>query len=262
MADANVRFTVFTKPWRMDLPELGKFIAGLGFDGIELPVRPGYPVLPENVGKDLPKAVKILGDFGVTIDSIAGPTDEPTIAACAEANVPVIRVCESVGPEPYMEWEARRQREFDALVPLLSKYGVTLGIQNHYGTCVANAMGILHLIEKYDPKAVGAVWDCAHNGLHGEEPEMALDIVWSHLCLVNFKSAFWLRINGPEAKCAEWSPYFTTGRHGLSKWPRVADELKKRNYKGAICLTAEYSDEESVDRLIAKDIKFAKSLFV
>jgi len=36
---------------------------------------------------------------------------------------------------------------------------------------------------------------------------------------------------------------------------------KKRNFSGDICLTAEYSDHDAVDRLIAEDIAFAKSLF-
>jgi hypothetical protein len=47
----------------------------------------------------------------------------------------------------------------------------------------------------------------------------------------------------------------------MANWPKVAAELKKRNYSGVICLSAEYSDEAAVDRLIAEDIVFAKSLF-
>ena len=41
----------------------------------------------------------------------------------------------------------------------------------------------------------------------------------------------------------------------------MAAELKKRNYEGVVCLTAEYSDAKSVNRLIAEDIALAKSLF-
>src|SRR5579859_6655055 len=98
MSANDITFTVFTKPWKMPLPELGAFVQQLGFDGIELPVRPGFQVEPERVGKGLPDAARILGDFGVKIASVAGPTDEPTIAACAEAGVPVIRVCIGIPP--------------------------------------------------------------------------------------------------------------------------------------------------------------------
>ena len=148
-----------------------------------------------------------------------------------------------------------------ALVPLLGKYGVSIGIQNHTGFQVNNAMGIRHLIEKYDPKHFCAVLDQAHCGLNGEPPEYAIDIVWSHLKVVNLKSVFWQRSNGPDAEVAEWKPYWTSGRHGLAHWPRVVAELKKRNFSGDICLTAEYSDHGRVDDLIAEDIVYARSLF-
>jgi sugar phosphate isomerase/epimerase len=160
-----------------------------------------------------------------------------------------------------LEHESHLRREFDALVPLLDRHGVTLGIQNHYGRFVANAMGIRHLIESYDPRHIAAVLDPAHCGLNGEMPELALDIVWSHLRLVNLKNSFWQRINGPEAEAADYEPYWTSGRHGLCSWARVARELGARAHEGGICLTAEYTDTASVDRLIAEDITYARSLF-
>ena len=257
-----MKLTVFTKPWRYGLPELAKHISALGFDGLELPVRAGYPVTPENMTKELPKAVKILADHDLEIASIAGPTDEKTMAACADAGVPVIRICVGMpANESYMESEARLQREYDLLVPLLAKHGVTLGLQNHYGNRdVCNAMGLRHLAEKYDPKQIALVWDAGHNGLEGEAPETAIDIVWSHLCMVNLKSAFWqCKGTSPEG-VADWEVVWTTGKEGRANWPRVIAELKRRAYTGPICLTAEYSDEPSVDRLIAQDIALATAL--
>lgn len=262
MGVTNVTFTAFTKPWKTPLAELGTFIKQLGFDGIELPVRPGYQVTPENIATGLPEARRILADCGLTIASVAGPTDEPTIAACAEVGIPIIRVCLDIPAQfSYLEYEAHLQRQFDALLPLLQKYGVTLGIQNHQGRFVANAMGIRHLIEKYDPRYIAAVLDFAHCALHGEIPELALDIVWSHLCMVNFKNAYWQHTNGPEALVATYKHYWTSGRQGLASWGRAAAELRRRGYSGPICLTAEYTDEESVNRLIAEDITYARSLF-
>lgn len=261
MTGTAIQFSVFTKPWKISLAELGKRVKGWGFDGIELPIRPGYQVLPENVGKDLPRAVRQLGDEGVKIFSIAGPTDEATLAACAEAGVPVIRIMAPISEKGYMASEAAYRKEFDTLLPLLAKYSLKIGVQNHVGNFVCNAMGLRHLIEGYDPHRIGAVWDSAHSALNGEDPELGLDIVWSHLCMVNLKNAFWYRTNGPEAEQVLWSPWWTSGRQGLANWPRVAIELKKRAYQGVVCLTAEYSEETSVDRLIASDLAYAKSLF-
>jgi sugar phosphate isomerase/epimerase len=262
VAENPIRFSVFTKPWRtMPLPELAAKVQTLGFDGIELPVRPGCQVEPESAERDLPAACRIMADFGVKIMSVAGSTDERTIAACANAGVPLLRTMIAIGVEGYLASVANTQRLFDRLLPALEHNGIILGIQNHCGRYVQNAMGLRHLLLPYDPKRIAAVWDAAHNALNGEEPELALDIVWQHLALVNLKNAFWQRVNGPEAESAAWQPYWTSGRHGLASWPRVVTELKRRAYSGVVCLTCEYSDEPATDRLIADDLRFARLLF-
>jgi sugar phosphate isomerase/epimerase len=262
MSTDQITWSVFTKAWKMPLPELGKFVKGLGFEAIELPVRPGYQVPPEQVSRGLPAAVSILADCGIKIASVAGPTDEKTIAACAEAGVPIIRICVEIPPSTgYLATEAQLQKEYDALVPVLGRHGLTIGIQNHCGRCVGSAMGVRHLIEKYNPRQFGAVLDFAHCALAGEEPDLAVDIVCSHLCMVNLKNGIWQRTNGPEAEVAGWKVYWTSGRQGLASWPDAAAALQKHNYNGVICVTAEYSDHSSVNRLVAEDLAFAKSLF-
>jgi sugar phosphate isomerase/epimerase len=263
MADRQIRYSVFTKPWRtLVVPELAALVRQLGFDGVELPVRPGYQVTPERVGEGLPAAALQFAAEGVAIYSIAGPADEMTVAACAEAGVSTIRVMAQVREgERYLQAETRLQREFDALMPLLERYGVALGVQNHCDRFVANALGLMRLIGRYDPSHVYAVWDAAHEALNGGLPEYALDVVWSHLGMVNLKNAFWQRTNGPEAECAQWRHYWTNGRHGLASWPKVIAELRRRSYEGVVCLTAEYSDESLVESLISQDIAYARALF-
>jgi len=261
MTDGPVRFTVFTKRWKVPLPELGRLVAALGFWGIELPVRPGYPVEPEHVSTGLPEAAKILADCGVTIHSVAGPADEPTIAACAAAGVPILRVMAKIGEDGYLATEKRLRAEYDALVPRLDAHGVTLGVQNHCGRWVGSAIGLRRLIEPYDPRHVAAVYDAAHCALDGEEPAMAVDILWDRLCLVNLKNAFWQRTNGPESEAAEWRWYWTSSRQGLASWPAVAAELTARGYDRPICLTAEYTDHAASDRLLRDDLAYAAELF-
>jgi sugar phosphate isomerase/epimerase len=263
MSNGHVTFTVFTKPWKtLPLPQLAAFVKSVGFDGIELPVRPGFQVEPESVAHGLRQAVHVFAESGLAVTSVAGPTDEATIAACAENGVSIIRICVDIPPERnYLEYETHLQRQLDTLLPVLDRYRVTLGIQNHYGRYVANAMSIRHLIERFDPRHIGAVLDPAHCGLNGEIPAFALDIVWSHLCMVNLKNAYWRRTTGPEAEVAAFEAYWTSGRQGLCSWASVVAELQRRDYRGPICLPAEYTDEPAVDRLIAQDLAYARSLF-
>ena len=254
-------YSVFTKMWGdKSIEELGEFVRGMGFDGIELPVRPGYPVEPDSVATTLPAAVRKLEAIDVRITSVAGPTDEATIAACGDAGVPIIRTCPDIS-DGYLASIDRHWSAFDALVPLLEQHGVAIGIQNHCDDWICNAMGVRHLIERYDRRHICAIPCAGHTALDGESPHMAIDIVWSHLAQFKLKNAFWKRVNGPEAEDVEWRPHWTTGRQGLASWPRFAAELNKRGFGGVVCLDAEYSEEEATERLIVEDLAFAKTLF-
>lgn len=255
-------FSVFTKPWKtMPLPELARKVHALGFDGVELPVRPGFQVEPEHIERDLPVAQRQLREHGVRILSVATAPTPAAIRACGKLGIPLIRVMADIGADGYIATEQRLRQSYESLAPHLRDAGVTLGVQNHYGRFVSHALGLRRLLEGFDPAVIGAVWDVAHNALAGEALELGLDIIWPHLALVNFKNAYWRRSNGPEAPSAEWDVYWTTGRHGLASWPLAVRLLQERGYAGAICMPAEYSDEPAVDRLIAEDIVFAKSLF-
>lgn len=261
--------TIFTKPWKCSIEELGEKLSVLGVDGIELPVRPGYPVNPDNALAELPRAARTLAQWGLKIYSVAADPTEAVIEACGRAGVPIVRVCEridmSIGYQASVDAIKRR---YAALVPALQKASVKIGLQNHCGFFVGSAAGTMQVIGEFDPEQVGAVLDVAHCGLDGEPEAMAIDIVWSHLCMVNFKNAFRLRTNGPEAEEAAWRIYWTTGRHGIASWRKSVEVLAARGYAGPLCLPAEYSDPsgrgdltgDAVLRLVQDDIAYLTSL--
>ncbi len=257
--------SVFVKPWKsLSLPELGAHVRRLGFTWIELPVRPGFPVEPDSIERELPKAAAILREEGVQILNITADLpldDERLYAACAAAGVSMNRVMFRRGNLPYWEAERAAREQLDAALPFCEQYGVQIGVQNHAGNFVAvHELGLYHLLKDYDPRYVGAIWDAAHNALQGMDMDAALDVVAPYLCCVNLKNGFWQRINGPEAEVASWKVYWTSGRHGQASWPAVVQRLKAMDYRGPICLTAEYSDHEAVDRLIVEDLAFLHSL--
>jgi sugar phosphate isomerase/epimerase len=262
MTTESISFSLFTKPWKeKSVWELGTFVSELGFDGLEFPLRDGYQLEPDKADQ-LPQLVKQFADHGLRIYSVASETNERVFAGCAEAGIPMIRIMPSIKHEAgYLASEKSAREQIDKLLPLCEKYGVKVGCQQHYGNNVVDSMGLLHLMEAYNPDYVGAIWDTAHDALAGQQPEFGLDIVWSHLCMVNFKNAYYKLVSGPEAESAEWKRYFTSGRHGLASWPRASAYLKQRDYSGVICLSAEYTNAQDVDRLIKEDIGYAKSLF-
>jgi sugar phosphate isomerase/epimerase len=267
MPESSIYIAVFVKPWKsLSLPDLARHIRELGFEWIELPVRPGFACEPETIEKSLPEAVRILGEEGIKVLNITAELpldDERLYSASVKAGIRMNRVMFSCPPgENYWTAEKRVRRLLDAALPFCEQYGYQIGVQNHSGRYVpVNAMGLHHLVNQYDPGYVGAIWDPAHNALEGEDLELGLDIVASHLCVVNLKNAFWNRTNGPESDEAAWSVYWTSGRHGRASWRQVAGKLKQMDYQGPVCLSGEYTLEKDVDRLILEDLAFAKACF-
>jgi sugar phosphate isomerase/epimerase len=257
---------LFIKPWkRLSIPEVAAHVRKLGFEWIELPVRPGFACEPEAIERDLPRAVQTLADLGVRVlnVTVALPLDDERLyATCCAAGVTMNRVIFGRRGLPYWEAEADARRQLDAALPFCERYGVQIGIQHHYGDSVPiNSMGLYQLVKEYDPHYVGAIWDPAHNALQGEDPDTGLDLVRSHLCVINLKNAYWRRVSGPEAEVAEWQVYWTSGRQGRASWPAVAAKIKAMGYTGPLCFSAEYSDEPAVDRLIVEDLAFWRTIF-
>ncbi len=258
---------LFVKPWKtLSLPQLARRVKSLGFDLIELPVRPGFQVEPAEIERALPAAVKLLADEGIRVLNVTADIaldDERLYSACAAAGTKMNRVMFWQGEADYWTAEAAARRQLDAALPFCERYGIQIGIQNHSRRFVpVNEMGAHNLLKDYDPRYIALVWDPAHNSLEGMDSDAALDIVAPYLCVVNLKNGYWRRISGPEAEVAEWSIYWTAGAQGRASWSRVIAKLKAIGYRGPICFSAEYTDEERVDELIVKDLAFARSLLL
>ena len=272
----EILYSVFTKPWReLSLEALGELVAGMGFDAVEYPLRDGYQVQPSEGTAGIIRLCRTLSKSGIGVASIASGIDvhvdegdgkvvgvnEELFAGCGEAGVPIVRICQSlekgVGFHDNIE---NIKRLYDAVLPYCEKHNVTLGIQMHFGHDISNSAETYILLKDYDPRYIAAVWDSGHSGLAGNVPRLALDMVWDMLCMVNFKAAYWRRINGPEQE-AEWEAYWTTAQHGQGSWKEAVDYLVERGYRGTICLPAEYSDESNVETYTRQDLAYIKSLF-
>jgi sugar phosphate isomerase/epimerase len=262
----KTRFAVFVKPWKnLSIPKLALHVQELGFNLIELPIRPGFPVEPVSIERGLPEAVKMLAELGVSIVNITADlpiTDERLYAACAANNIAMNRVIFKRASPSYWESESAARRQLDAAIPLCEQYGVKIGIQHHYGGSVPiNSMGLYNLVKDYDPRWVGAIWDPAHNALQGEDALTGLELVQSHLCMVNLKNAYWRRTNPPDGSEAKWGAYFCAGPHGRTSWADVAEGVRRVGYTGPLTFSAEYTDDTYTDRLLEADLAYARKLF-
>lgn len=255
-------YSVFTKPWPLPAEELARKVKDLGFDNIELPVRAGFPVTPENVSHALPAFAKELAEAGIRIRSIAADPTAEIVAACAKANVAFIRIMVRIHESAYMKTEREAQARFAQLLPLLQDHGVAVGVQNHSGDFISNAMGLRHLLEPFPPEHLCAFFDVGHNALDGEQSDLALDILLPWIKAINLKNPRWVAEGiAPSGNATLWRKEWTLGHLGFASWPALGEELAKRGWSGLLCLSAEYSDMEQVEAYTAKDLALAKRIF-
>ena len=261
--DPTTTWSVFTKPWREpQVGALGELVAGMGFDAVELPVRPGYQVTPDEVSTALPAAARELARSGVGIASIASGTDEATFAACADAGVPFIRIMVPIGVNGYAATGTEIRRVLAGLSERAERYGVRVAVQPHYDDYIADSSELFALLQDVDPRHVAAIWDSAHDALARKRPEHGLELLWPWLGIVNLKSAYYERVDEPASAFGDpvWEPVFTDARSGMAEWGRALAYLAERGFAGPICLTAEYTDGSDLVAKVTRDLEYAQSL--
>lgn len=257
-------YSVFTKPWQSyPIDRLIETVLGMGFRAIELPVRDEAQVSPATAEKLLPQVQKQFASAGIRIDDVASSPEERVFAACADCGIGLIRVM-FIPPlsENYLEQEAAYLREMETWIPLCEKYGVKVGIQLHQGRGATSSADLIRIAGHFDPKHIGVIWDAAHSGLANENTEQAIDLCWSHLCLVNFKNGRMQMYGRGADGAAQFHPYMCAGPDGQTSWPRAVAWLKKRGYSGTWCMPAEYSGltHEEEAAYARRDLTWLKTL--
>lgn len=255
---SELTWTVFTKPWPDDDAEqLAQRVAALGFDGIELPVRAGYPVSPANAAAMLPRWAELFADAGLTIASVAGNPVPELFDACAAAGISVIRTMVPITGGDLPAGTAAAQAWLKRCVSSSEATGVRMAVQQHHGRYISTSDGLSALLRGLPATAVGAAWDAGHSALAGEEVDLGFSTVADRLIMVNLKNAFYER-----ADVGSWIPRWVAARDGMSDWRRVAQKVRTVSFTGTICLSAQYTQPRpDIDSLVRDDLAYAHEVF-
>ena len=268
-----MQFIMFTKHLEgLDLAGLIQALTGLGLDGADLCVRPGYPVDPQNVASALPRAARQFAEAGLEIPLVTAPGDfvrpdmdyaDRLYGACGEAGVRHIKL-------GYWHWSAE-QHYWDQVDQIRSwvegfeelsrKHGVQSVVHNHSGNSMGlNSCAAMNIVRGFDPRLVGVFSDPGHLSICGEPAAMALDIVRDYLAVVAFKDMVQRRSvrNGRYT----WGKSVVRLGQGLVDWSAVLHALKRLDFEGAISFHSEYSGEdvETVVDLTRIDVRFINTL--
>jgi sugar phosphate isomerase/epimerase len=174
------KIMVFSKQleWLTDYNELCQLVAEIGFDGIELTVRPGGHVLPERVEEDLPRAVEAAKRNGIEIimitTKILDPRDSSVERILTTANQLGIGFYR-MGGLSYSKSKTIEQNleEFKAIFRDLSEmnkhYQIHGAYQNHAGSNRLSApiWDLWLILKELDPRWIGCQYDTRHAQLEG-----------------------------------------------------------------------------------------------
>ncbi|WP_062213962.1 sugar phosphate isomerase/epimerase [Streptomyces sp. NBRC 109706] len=257
----SFHWSVFTKPW-LSLPaeELGPLVAGLGFTGAEIPVRDGARLTPADAERTLPAFARRMRADGVEVISVASELTEPVFAACAAAEVPLIRIMAELGPDGYAASVTRNRERLAAAAPLAERYGVAVGVQPHHGRYVSTTLGVLDLLEGLPAGHFRLVWDAAHDALAGDDPRVTLPLAADRLAIVNLKNAHYTPVEQPSgAVGGDWRTWFVQAPDGLADWSAALGTLTELGWSGPVCLSGQYSEPDApVAELLATDLDWAR----
>jgi sugar phosphate isomerase/epimerase len=248
-----MRYVYFTKSLQgLDIQGLITFCKEVGLDGVDLTVRPGYPVHPGNAVSALPDAGRALRAQGLVIGLVTAPADlvdpESRVArtlfeACARAQVPAVKIGYFTYTAPFDETLKEARRRLAGFARLAEKAGVRACYHTHSGAYLGNnAASLRLLLQNLDPHHVGAFVDTGHTAVNGGPIRMELDMVRPWLSLLAIKDMVW------EKQGRNWHVRVVPAGEGIVRWAEVGQGIKESRFNGTISLHGEYEARDLAER--------------
>jgi sugar phosphate isomerase/epimerase len=243
---APYKLIAFSKPFQDLTPDqTADFVAEVGWDGIECPVRAKGQILPERVEEGLPKMVEAMKKRGrevtiITTDvkNIKDPLTEKVLRTASKLGIKRYRMgfwkydAKKTIPDQLKEIGA----ELRDLAALNKELGLCAGFQNHSGADYVGApiWDIYSMIKDLDPKHMGICFDIGHAHIEGGMSwPIESRLMEPYYTAVFVKDFAWKK--GEKGWKAEWCPL---GEGQVSQ--KFFQTLKKSNYAGPICQHHEY----------------------
>lgn len=150
------------------------------------------------------------------------------IELAAEVGVPRLRLWASPAGKPYFEAFGETTGFIDALVPIARNHRVELAIEVHHGTICPSASMTMRVAERFDPEVVKVIYDIGNLAIEGlEDPDLALDLIGSHLAHVQIKNARYL----PAADSQGWKWQWCPLEAGTLALPRFLSALQRHDFR-------------------------------
>jgi L-ribulose-5-phosphate 3-epimerase len=204
----DFKLSIFSKnlQW-LDYEGMAQTAAELGFDGVDLTVRPGGHVSPERVSEDLPKAVEAVRNAGLDVFSIVTSIEnaddvntEAILKTASELGIANYRLgwFHYESGIPIEENLQLIKEKIAKLEALHAQYNLHGAYQNHsgkyFGAAVWDLGGILREIRA---RWTGAQYDIYHASIEGANSwAYGFEVVAPFIKTINIKDYQWVKKNG------------------------------------------------------------------
>lgn len=250
----------------LSVAKAGEAVKTLGFQGLDLTVRPQGHVLPEKVKTDLPAAVRTLADQGLTVPmittGITGADElhtEAILATAASLGIKNLKLGYwKYGPFGKLlpQLDAARKK-MDGLEALARKHDVRVSLHIHSGDYLtAEASNVYLLLKDRDPHHVGAYIDPGHMTLEGGLGgwKQGIDILQGFISMVAVKSFGLFQAKNGATGEGVWHPKLVPLKEGTVRWREVFQCLKQVGWDGVVTFHSEYQGTSSLRDLSLEEL--------
>lgn len=263
-----MQYIYFTKTLKDLAPSaLVEFCKETGVDGLDLAVRPGYPIEPANVLLELPKFAAIMKQNKLDIPLVSAPTSlvdaeskeaKSLFEACALAGVPMIKIGYFTYKGSFNDDLQSARKKLQGFAKLAQQTKVKVVYHTHSGANIGNnAVSLKELLTDFDPHHVGAFADTGHLAVNGGPIKMELEILRPWLSIIAIKDILWEQAKG------DWAFKVIPAGSGIVRWNDVSKGIKDAKFQGTIVLHGEYEAASLPNRkdLAKKELAFLKNQF-
>ena len=270
---------VFSKHLQfLDYDATARAAAEIGFDGVDLAVRPKGHVLPENVTTDLPRAVAALKQAGLQARLMTTAIMNPQEATATT----VLETARAQGITHYRtDWLRYDSKDINlpaslkdyrqrlaALAKLNQQTDMIGGYQNHSGEHYVGApvWDVAMLLNEVNSPHLGSQYDIRHATVEGGQAwPLGLDLIHPRINSIVIKDFRWEKVGD------QWKVANVPLGEGMVDFPRFFALLKEYDIRCPVSVHFEYEmpgeketmgEAERIDKTIAvmkKDVDQLRS---
>ncbi len=205
--NARQKITIFSKHlhW-LGIDAMAETTAEMGFDGVDLTVRPGGHVIPENVEDELPGAAELFNKAGVdivmlctTIQDVTQPLTEKILKTANQLGIKYYRMDwyhydRTIGIDQNLE---DFQLKMQDLAGMNEHYGIRGAYQNHDGTWFgAPVWDVGIILKKINSDWLGLQYDILNASIEGTNSwNLGLEWIAHNIHTIDIKDGKWFKEN-------------------------------------------------------------------